>query len=53
MALVQRKFTDLPGASALGASDIITIFAKTPDNTSVNYQAITRCRISWTEDQDQ
>jgi hypothetical protein len=25
MALVQRKFTDLPGASALGASDIIPI----------------------------
>jgi len=31
--------------------DVITIFAKTLDNTGVNYQAITRCRVSWTEDQ--
>ena len=31
--------------------DVITIFAKTLDNTNVNYQAITRCRVSWTEDQ--
>jgi len=31
--------------------DVITVFAKTLDNTGVNYQSITRCRISWTEDQ--
>jgi hypothetical protein len=31
--------------------DVITIFAKTLDNAGSNYQAITRCRVSWTEDQ--